>query len=53
MSYVEVPCGCEDLQVPLGVQLKNMDVADLTPEHLGPCACVTFLITRIDFQAQC
>lgn len=37
----------------LGVQLKNMDVADLTPERLGPCACVTFLITRIDFQAQC
>lgn len=37
----------------LGVQLKNKDVADLTPEHLGPCACVTFLITGIDFQAQC
>lgn len=37
----------------LVVQLKNMDVADLTPEHLGPCACVTFRITRIDFQTQC
>lgn len=28
-----------------------MNVAGLTPKHLGPCACVT-LTARVDFQTQ-